>query len=292
MENNIILKGIGGFYYVKTPNNQILECKAKGKFRSLSLSPLAGDIVDVEQEQSTNVISNIHPRKNQFLRPPFANLDLMILVVSTVEPTPNYLVIDKLCAIARHKNVEVAIVITKTDLAGFKQVQSVYEKSGYPVFCSCDEDKSQLEELKKLMQGKLSAFAGNSGVGKSTLLNKLFCELSLETNAISQKLGRGKHTTRQVEIFEIEGCMVADTPGFSSIELDYDNFISKDDLQHAFTEFEEYIGTCKFNDCSHTGENGCAVKKAVEEGAIPTTRYESYLTLYDRQKSIKDWEQK
>ncbi|MEG2192576.1 MAG: ribosome small subunit-dependent GTPase A, partial [Oscillospiraceae bacterium] len=183
-------------------------------------------------------------------------------------------------------------VITKGDLCEYRTVHDIYQKAGFPVFFTGADDGEQLKALHELMKNKLCAFAGNSGVGKSTLLNKLFPNLDLQTNAISRKLGRGKHTTRQVEIFEIEGCMVADTPGFSSIELDYDNFISKDDLQHAFTEFEKYMGKCKFNDCSHTGENGCAIKKAVEEGAIPTTRYESYLALYDRQKSIKDWEQK
>ncbi len=291
MKNNIILKGIGGFYYVKT-GEEIVECKAKGKFRNLEMSPLAGDIVDIEDDGSTKIISKIYPRKNKFLRPPFANLDLLVMVVSTTQPVPNYLVIDKMCAIAAHKDVNVAVVITKTDLAEYDQVYKTYQKAGFPVFFTGEGDEEQLKSLHGLMLNKLSAFAGNSGVGKSTLLNKLFPDLALATNAISQKLGRGKHTTRQVEIFEIEGCIVADTPGFSSIELDYDNFISKDDLQHAFVEFEPFIGKCRFNDCSHTGEIGCAVKKAVEESNIATTRYESYLALYDRQKNIKDWEQK
>lgn len=292
MNKNIILKGIGGFYYVRTPDEKIIECKAKGKFRNMSISPVAGDIVDIDCEQETNIISNIHPRKNQFVRPPFANLDLIIMVVSTIEPSPNFLVLDKMCAIARHKNAEVAIVITKTDLSAFKEVKEIYEKSGFRVFTTADVDTVQLDGLKKLMQGKLCAFSGNSGVGKSTLLNKLFPQLSLQTNEISQKLGRGKHTTRQVEIFDMGDCMVADTPGFSSLELDKENFISKTDLQYAFVEFEQYIGKCKFYDCSHTTEVGCAVLKAVKEGEIAQSRHESYMTLYNRQKNIKDWENK
>ena len=289
MTDKIILKSIGGFYYVKS-GDEIIECKAKGKFRNLSLSPLAGDIVDTEFDGSTNIISKIYPRKNKFIRPPFANLDLLILVVSTVEPSPNYLVIDKMCAIARHKDVDVAIVITKTDIGEHRQVFDTYSKAGFPVFYTGDDNASQLEALRQLMKGKICAFSGNSGVGKSTLLNKLFPHLELETGIISKKLGRGKHTTRQVEIFQMEDCMVADTPGFSSVELDYDNFISKTDLQHAFIEFADYIGECKFSDCSHTGEKGCAVKAAVDEGEIPLSRYESYCALYERQKNIKDWE--
>ena len=289
MTENIVLKSIGGFYYVKS-GDEIIECKAKGKFRNLSLSPLAGDIVDFEDDGSTKIISKIHPRKNKFVRPPFANLDLMILVVSTVEPSPNFLVIDKMCAIAKHKGVDVAMVITKTDMAEYNHVHDIYTKAGYPVFFTGENDNEQLSALRELMKGKLCAFSGNSGVGKSTLLNKLFPHLSLETGRISKKLGRGKHTTRQVEIFEMEDCMVADTPGFSSIELDMDNFISKDDLPYAFIEFEDYIGKCKFSDCSHTGEKGCVIKEAVENGDIALSRYESYKTLYERQKNIKDWE--
>jgi len=286
---NIILKSISGFYYVKS-GDSVIECKAKGKFRNLSLSPVAGDIVDIENDGSTTVISKVHERKNKFIRPPFANLDLMILVISTVEPSPNYLVIDKMCAIARHKNVDVAIVVTKSDVAACDEIRRIYEKAGYPVFCTGEDDGRQLEQLRNLMKGRLSAFSGNSGVGKSTLLNKLFPQLELETGRISKKLGRGKHTTRQVEIFQLEDCMVADTPGFSSVELDYDNFISKDDLQHAFIEFEGYIGDCKFRDCSHTGEIGCKIKTAVEEEKIAQSRYDSYCVLYERQKNIKDWE--
>ena len=289
MTDKIILKSIGGFYYVKS-GDEIIECKAKGKFRNLSLSPLAGDIVDTEFDGSTNVITKIYPRKNKFIRPPFANLELLIMVVSTTEPAPNYLVLDKMCAIARHKDVDVAIVITKTDMAEYQHVYDTYSKAGYPVFFTGENDAEQLDALRSLMKGKLCAFSGNSGVGKSTLLNKLFPHLQLETGIISKKLGRGKHTTRQVEIFEMEDCMVADTPGFSSVELDYDNFISKTDLQHAFIEFADHIGNCKFSDCSHTGEKGCAVKIAVDEGEIPLSRYESYCALYDRQKNIKDWE--
>ncbi len=289
MTQKMILKSIGGFYYVRS-KNEIIECKAKGKFRSLSLSPLAGDIVDTEFDGSTNIITKIYPRKNKFIRPPFANLDLLIMVVSTVDPAPNFLVIDKMCAIAKNKDVDVAIVVTKTDLAEYQNICDIYSKTGYKVFFTGENDDEQLQLLKEYMAGKLCAFTGNSGVGKSTLLNKLFPGLGQQTAETSKKLGRGKHTTRQVEIFEVDICMVADTPGFSSVELDYDNYISKDDLQYAFVEFNEYIGKCKFNDCSHTGEIGCAVKQALAENKISQSRYDSYCALYDRQKNIKEWE--
>lgn len=289
MSEKVILKSIGGFYYVKS-GDEVIECKAKGKFRNLSLSPVAGDIVDTEFDGSTNVITKIYPRKNKFIRPPFANLDLLVLVISTVDPAPNYLVIDKMCAIAENKDVQVIMVITKTDMAEYENIRSVYAKAGFKVFYTGADDDGQLEEIRREMQGKLCVFSGNSGVGKSTLLNKLFPHLSLETGITSKKLGRGKHTTRRVEIFETDGCMVADTPGFSSVELVNDNFISKDDLQYAFVEFAPYLGSCKFADCRHINEIGCAVKGAVDGGEIPRSRYESYKALYDRQKNIKEWE--
>ena len=289
MSEKVILKSIGGFYYVKS-GDEVIECKAKGKFRNLSLSPVAGDIVDTEFDGSTNVITKIYPRKNKFIRPPFANLDLLFLVISTVDPAPNYLVIDKMCAIAENKDVQVIMVITKTDMAEYENIRSVYAKAGFKVFYTGADDDGQLEEIRREMQGKLCVFSGNSGVGKSTLLNKLFPHLSLETGITSKKLGRGKHTTRRVEIFETDGCMVADTPGFSSVELVEDNFISKDDLQYAFVEFAPYLGSCKFADCRHINEIGCAVKGAVDGGEIPRSRYESYKALYDRQKNIKEWE--
>ena len=289
MSEKVILKSIGGFYYVKS-GDEVIECKAKGKFRNLSLSPVAGDIVDTEFDGSTNVITKNYPRKNKFIRPPFANLDLLVLVISTVDPAPNYLVIDKMCAIAENKDVQVIMVITKTDMAEYENIRSVYAKAGFKVFYTGADDDGQLEEIRREMQGKLCVFSGNSGVGKSTLLNKLFPHLSLETGITSKKLGRGKHTTRRVEIFETDGCMVADTPGFSSVELVNDNFISKDDLQYAFVEFAPYLGSCKFADCRHINEIGCAVKGAVDGGEIPRSRYESYKALYDRQKNIKEWE--
>ncbi len=289
MPENIILKSIGGFYYVKTPGG-VIECKAKGKFRKLSLSPVAGDYVGISLEDGLNVISEILPRKNRFTRPPFANLDLMILVISAVDPLPNFLLADKMCSIACYKGAELAVAITKTDIAEYKYITDVYENAGYTVFSfGLDEGNSETE-LLKLMRGKLCTLAGNSGVGKSTLLNKLFPHLNLATDRTSKKLGRGKHTTRRVEIFDTGNCLVADTPGFSSIELDDENYIPRDQLQYLFPEFSKYIGKCRFADCSHTAETDCRVKNALEQGKISPSRYQSYTALYERQKNIKEWQ--
>ncbi len=289
MLDNIIVKAIGGFYYIKS-GDEIIECKAKGKFRNLSLSPLVGDKVSFNKEEK--IITDIHPRKNQFLRPAFANLDLLILVLSTTQPAVNYLVTDKLCAICENKGAEVIIVITKTDLKEDNDVKSIYEKAGYTVLLIDDENSENIDKLKELMKDKLVAFAGNSGVGKTTLLNRIFKDLDLKTNEISRKLGRGKHTTRHVEIFLQDGLTIADTPGFSSLELDGENFISAIDLASAFIELKKYEGECKFNDCRHISEKGCKVLESLEKGEIAKTRYESYVSLYEKQKLIKDWQKR
>ncbi len=289
MIENIIIRAVGGFYYIKS-EDEIIECKAKGKFRNLSLSPLVGDIVSFDKNEK--IITEIHKRKNQFLRPAFANLDLLVLVLSTTQPNVNYLVADKLCAICQNKGAQVVIVITKTDLKEDNQVKAIYEKAGYTVLVIDDENSKNIDALKEIMKDKLVAFAGNSGVGKTTLLNRIFNNLDLKTNEISKKLGRGKHTTRHVEIYLQNSLMIADTPGFSSLELDGENFISAADLKDAFIEFEKYKGECKFADCRHISEKGCRVLKAVEDEDIAKTRHESYVALFERQKLIKDWQKK
>ncbi len=287
MLDNIIIKAIGGFYYVKS-SDEIIECKAKGKFRNLSLSPLVGDKVSFDKEE--RIITEIHKRKNQFIRPAFANLDLLVLVLSTTEPSVNYLVTDKLMAICEYKGAEVVVVITKSDLKVDNEVKNIYEKSGFTVLIIDDENHDNINKLKDIMKDKLVAFAGNSGVGKTTLLNRVFKNLDLKTNEISKKLGRGKHTTRHVEIYLEEGFTIADTPGFSSLELERENFIAASDLADTFIEFKNYSENCKFRDCSHINEKGCKVLEAVKNEEIAKTRHESYAALYEKQKLIKDWQ--
>lgn len=267
----------------------LVECKAKGIFRKKGLSPVAGDWVEVDENHT---IASIKDRKNLFIRPPIANLEVLFLVASTVQPVPSTLVLDRMIALAVSKNVEPVLVITKEDLKSGDALAQIYAKTPVPVIRLDHETGEGLEEIRSRIQGHLCAFSGNSGVGKSTLLNRLAPQLHRETGNISQKLGRGRHTTREVEIFEACGGRIADTPGFASLDLERAGFIDKEELQHCFTEFEPYFGQCKFTGCSHRKELGCKVRQAVEEGVIAPSRYESYLTLYEEASKVNEWERK
>lgn len=290
--NGYILKGIGGFYYVRTPEG-VVECKPRGLFRKQKITPVAGDEVTLEMENGAAVIAAIAPRKNLFVRPPVANLDVLFLVASTTQPTPSTLVLDKLSAIAVDKGVQPVIVCTKGDLSETAFLQQAYARSTLPVICVDYATGAGLEELKGWISGRLCAFCGNSGVGKSTLLNALVPELSQQTGEISQKLGRGRHTTRHVELYHLgDQTYVADTPGFSSFDTDQMEVILKENLQYAFPDFGPYLGTCQFRDCSHRKEPGCAVREAVEAGHIEESRYSSYCKLYETYSQIKPWEGK
>ena len=284
-----ITKGIGGFYYVKTPEG-IVECKPRGIFRKQKITPVAGDEVTLETENGAAVIAEIAPRKNVFVRPPVANLDVLFLVASTTQPTPSTLVLDKLAAIAVDKGVQPVIVCTKGDLAEAEFLRSAYEKSTLPFIRIDYGSGAGLDEVKQWISGRLCAFCGNSGVGKSTLLNALAPQLERQTGGISQKLGRGRHTTREVEIFEVCGGLLADTPGFASLDANKICRIPPEELQHAFPEFEPYFGQCRFTGCSHRSEKGCAVRAALAEGKLSQTRYDSYCAMYDEVKDVKDWQ--
>jgi len=282
-----ITKGIGGFYYVQTGSG-IVECRARGIFRKRGMAPVAGDWVKLSEDKTT--IEEILPRKNVFVRPPVANLDVLFLVASTTQPAPSTLILDQLAAAAVYKGVQPVLVLTKTDLETGERLKAAYAGSGIPLVSLDYETGEGLEEIRRYIEGHLCAFCGNSGVGKSTLLNALAPELRRETGDISQKLGRGRHTTREVEIFEIGGGRLADTPGFASLEAQKLCRIPKEDLQHTFPEFEPYFGQCRFTGCSHRTEKGCAVRSAVEEGKITATRYASYLAMYQEAEAVKDWE--
>lgn len=284
-----VVKGIGGFYYVKV-DDQVLECKAKGIFRKRRISPVAGDNVTLETENGGTVIAQIAERKNVFVRPPIANLDVLFLVASTTQPVPSTLVLDKLSAIAVDKGVQPVIVCTKGDLAETNFLQQAYAKSTLPFIRVDYETGAGLEEIKNWINGRLCAFCGNSGVGKSTLLNALLPELERETGEISHKLGRGRHTTREVTIFEAFGGRIADTPGFASLDTGKACYIPKENLELAFPEFRPYLGKCKFTGCSHRSEKDCAILAALERGELSRTRYDSYAAMYDEVKDIKDWQ--
>lgn len=289
MFDNYIVKGVGGFYYVKT-GGAIVECRARGIFRKRRITPVAGDIVRVEDEGGAPVIAEILPRKNVFVRPPVANVDQMFLVASTVQPSPSTLVLDKLSAIAVDGGAQPVLVITKTDLGDTKALADCYARSGLPVLRVNAKTGEGVEAVRARLQGKLSVFCGNSGVGKSTLLSALLPGQTLETGEISRKLGRGRHTTREVTLYETDGGLVADTPGFASLDMERAAYIPKENLQFAFPEIARRFGQCRFTGCSHTAEAGCAVRAALDAGEIDPTRYESYVALYEQVKEIKEWE--
>lgn len=288
--NGTIIKGIGGFYYVEAAD-EIYECKARGVFRKEKLSPLVGDKVTISiNENAENTIDEIMPRKNALTRPPVVNIDNLIIVVSTVEPKPSTLVIDKLIAVAEHKNIEPIIVITKSDLASAQEIFDIYTLAGFKTIIVSNETKDGVDEVKAVLKDKISALTGNSGVGKTSLLNNLDETLALKTAQISKKLGRGRHTTRQAELYRVCDGFVVDTPGFSSFEIDKSDIILKDELAYCFRDFSDYIEKCKFYpSCTHTADKGCAVVEAVNEGKISKSRHNSYVQLYNDVKDIKEW---
>lgn len=290
--DGIILKGIGGFYYVEAANT-IYECKARGIFRKKNNSPLAGDNVRISiPNEGFPAIEEIYPRRNSLKRPPLANIDTLVIVCSTVDPTPNTIVIDKMTAAAVDNNIEPVIVISKSDLKSGTELADIYRKSGFRVFEYSSNDINSALEIRPIFKDKITAFAGNSGVGKSTLLNTLYPQLSLDTGEISEKLGRGRHTTRTVELYKLDGGYIADTPGFSTVDIERFNMIEKDNIQYCFPEFKDYLTMCKFTSCSHTCEKGCCIIDAVNRGEIPESRHKSYVAMYNEVKDIRKWQLK
>lgn len=288
----IIVRLTGGFYYVDSEGENY-ECKARGKFRNRGESPVVGDRVEIRiNSDGYHSIERILDRSNYLVRPPLANLDALVIVISTVEPLPNTLVIDKLTVAAVDIGTVPYIVFSKTDIGECAELVAVYENAGFPTFTYCDGDKESADVIRNALSGKLVAFIGNSGVGKSTLINNLYPELNLKTGEISQKLGRGRHTTRTVELFKTATGYIADTPGFSTVDLERYHLVSKDQLMYCFSEFEDFLGTCKFNSCMHICEKGCAVLEAVENGQIAKSRHDSYVEMYNEIKDIKPWELK
>ena len=289
-KTGLILKGIGGFYYVKA-GDTVYECKARGVFRRNAITPLVGDHVKLLiVENQSPVIAEILPRKNSLIRPPMANLDQLVLVAATCDPAPSTLVIDKIIAAAEDKGISPILVISKIDLEQAQWLRDIYEPIGFPVVLVSSATGEGVERVKELLRGKITAFTGNSGVGKSSLLNQIDRRFCLETGEISRKLGRGRHTTRQVELFPLEGGgYVADTPGFSAIQMERYDVVHKEQLPYCFREFEPFLDQCRFPSCSHTCEKGCAVLEAVREGKISRSRHESYVALYQEVKDWKEW---
>lgn len=284
----IIIKGIGGFYYVKAAGN-IYECKARGILRKQRITPMIGDIAEIELSGDKGSIVAIKPRKSFLVRPPVSNIDTMVLVVAAASPEPNMFLIDKMLINAEIRGIEPVICINKTDLAKRNDIEKIYISAGYRVFSVSAEKKEGIKDLFEYLADKTTAFAGLSGVGKSSLLS-LITDDVLETGTVSEKIQRGRHTTRHVELFELKnGGFVLDTPGFSSLEVDG---IKAEDLYKYFPEMAESEGQCKFRGCSHINEPGCFVKEQLSQGKISESRYESYRQLYEKLKTVKEWEKK
>ena len=276
--NGKIIRSVGGIYRTETADG-LLDCRARGIFRNKSVSPAVGDNVCVITDDNAEpVIDSIGERRNYLVRPPLANLDMILFVVSSCEPAPNAYIIDKLIAIFESKDIETALIFTKTDKQGCAELADVYAGAGYKCFFT--DINKDAAEIREYAAGKVTALIGNSGVGKSSLMNRIFPELCSETGEISRKLGRGRHTTREVRMYPLDGGYIADTPGFSTVDIERYGRIPKEELADCFREFAPYIGKCRFSDCAHLKEIGCEVTAALAAGKIPQSRYESYSRLY------------
>ena len=291
IETGRIIKSLSGFYDVQT-EKKVITCRARGSMRRTGMSPQVGDMVEITVEKGKGMVERIHPRKNCFVRPAVANLDLLVVFAANVNPVTEPFLIDRVAAIAGDQEVPVCICINKCDMDPADELTAIYRQAGYTVIQTSAETGIGVEELRKELSGKFCAFTGNSGVGKSSILNALAPELKLPVGEVSEKLGRGRHTTRHVQLYAIGDALIADTPGFSSFDTDQMEVILKENLQYAFPEFGQFIGTCQFRDCSHRKEPGCAVTDALAKGEIGKSRYESYLKLYEKAMQINEWELK
>ena len=292
MSTGRIIRSLSGFYEVQTAEGMV-TCRARGSLRRTGETPLTGDLVEISVEKGKGMVEKILPRRNQFVRPAVSNVDALVVFAANVNPVTEPFLIDRVAAIAGDQEVGVILCINKCDLDPAVDLVRIYRHAGFQVISASAETGAGVEELRELIRGKLVAFTGNSGVGKSSILNRLCPELNLPVGEVSEKLGRGRHTTRHVELYHLgEETYVADTPGFSSFDTDQMDVMLKENLQYAFPDFGPYIGKCQFHDCSHRKEPGCAVTAALAEGEIEASRYDSYLKLYEKASQIKLWELK
>lgn len=293
MSEGTIMKALSGFYSVDD-GHTITVCRGRGKLRHEKVTPLVGDRVRfTDLGDGSGALNEILPRKNEFYRPAVANIDQLVVIASEATPVTDPFLIDRVVAIAEGRHCECVICVNKCDLVSGVALAQIYEASGFPTLRVSAETGEGIQVLKELIRGKVSAFTGNSGVGKSSILNAIEPEVSLATGAVSEKLGRGRHTTRHVELFRLScGAVVADTPGFSSFDVDRMELIRKEELQHCFREFAPYLDQCRFPNCIHIKEKGCAVLDALKQGKIQPTRHQSYIRLYEQAKAIPDWEQR
>lgn len=293
MSRGRIEKALSGFYYVNT-GGETLQCRARGKFRREGLSPLVGDWVQVrELGNGEGLVEAVEARRNQFARPAAANIDQLVILASAAIPVTEPYLIDRLASIAALKGCQVLLCLNKCDLDSADELYDIYSRSAIPVLRVSAVTGQGLDALREAIRGKLSAFTGNSGVGKSSVLNALLPSLALPVGEVSKALGRGRHTTRHVELFSLgEDTYIIDTPGFSSFDTAEMDLALKQHLPDTFPEFAPYVGDCRFTGCTHTKEKGCRVLQAVKDGLIPASRHRSYVRLYDELKDVKEWQQK
>ncbi len=285
-----IVKALSGFYYVRHSDGTMSECRARGIFRKQGITPLVGDYVELTQEGGRGTIEAVLPRNNEFLRPAVSNLDALVVLASGAKPVTDPFLIDRVCAIAGEKNVPMLLCVNKTDLDDGEQLIGIYRRAGFPVFPTSAETGGGIAALREAIAGKTVAFTGNSGVGKSSVLNSMNDCFAIATGEISEKLGRGRHTTRHVELYSLGADTYAiDTPGFSSFDTDQPELVVKENLQYAFSDFAPYLGRCRYHDCAHLREPDCAVRGALAAGRIEKTRYESYTRLYEAAKQKHPW---
>lgn len=285
-----ILRSLSGFYDVATESGTV-TCKARGILRKQRITPLTGDLAKITVSGGKGMVEAILPRKNSFVRPAVANVDALVVFAANVNPVTEPFLIDRVAAIALSQGVEVILCINKEDLDPADTLTGIYTRAGFPVIRTSAVTGAGIPELWQKIRGRITAFTGNSGVGKSSILNRLSPALALPTGEVSEKLGRGRHTTRHVELYDLgENTFAADTPGFSSFDTDQMEWILTEDLPRAFPDFEGCLGQCQFRDCTHRKEPGCAVRAAVDAGKIERTRYESYLRLFEQASSHKAWE--
>ena len=287
-----LIKALSGFYYVDVGAEQEpITCRGRGKLRHQKITPLVGDHVAITvTEDGTGMVDEVLPRANQFLRPMVANMDQLVILASGAIPVTDPFLIDRMVSLAEYKGCQPIICFNKCDLEPATQLVELYQRAGFQSFAISAQTGEGLEQLLGVLDGKISAFTGNSGGGKSSVLNALCPQFGLKGGQVSEKLGRGRHTTRHVELFRVGGGLVADTPGFSAFDVEQMELIPKEELAHTFREFRPYLEQCRFVGCAHVKERGCAVREAVDNGAIAPSRYQSYVRLYDQVKSRPQWE--
>ena len=287
-----IIKALSGFYYVDVGAEQEpITCRGRGKLRHQKITPLVGDHVAITvTEDGTGMVDEVLPRSNQFQRPMVANMDQLVILASGAIPVTDPFLIDRMVSLAEYKGCQPIICFNKCDLEPATQLVELYQRAGFQSFAISAQTGEGLEQLLGVLDGKISAFTGNSGVGKSSVLNALCPQFGLKVGQASEKLGRGRHTTRHVELFRVGGGLVADTPGFSAFDVEQMELIPKEELANTFREFRPYLEQCRFVGCAHVKERGCAVREAVDNGAIAPSRYQSYVRLYDQVKSRPQWE--